>query len=284
MNLQFYETMDDKSKEYMLYLIEQILPNFTNSELQIYLEDIESKPTTGTKNKSTKKSKTKSKGFVKIGDDVDKKADLSKLNVEQLKILFQIFISREINDKKAVKWRFYQNLKYTSEINVESVKVNKDPNKFIDFVIETSQNEVILASCHDLLDLNNYNKVIAEVIAYAKKENLLPDQVIFATCKSFRNIPLDTPIKIISKEVLPTLMIEWADEKRLFKREDLLIVNDSELKLAGFNFISTDDLLNFVYKHTNGGQISIFKQIDFYTEVSEDDPEVELIWKGIMIK
>ena len=283
MNLQFYETMDDKSKEYMLYLIEQILPNFTKSELQIYLGDIESKPTTGTKNKN-KKSKTTSKGFVKIGADIDKKADLSKLNLEQLKILFQIFISRELNDKKAVKWRFYQNLKYSSEIKVESVKVNQDPNKFIDFIIETSQNEVILASCHDILELNNYNKVIAEVIAYAKKENLLPDQVIFATCKSFRNVPLDTPIKIISKEVLPTLMIEWADENRLFKREDLLIVNDSELKLAGFNFISTDDLLNFVYKHTNGGQISIFRQLDFYTEVCEDDPEVELIWKGIMIK
>ncbi len=256
MNLQFYETMDDKSKEYMLYLIEQILPNFTKSELQIYLEDIKSKPTTGTKNKSTK-SKTRSKGFVKIGEDTD---------------------------KKAVKWRFYQNLKYSSEIKVESVKVNQDPNKFIDFIIETSQNEVILVSCHDILELNNYKKVIAEVITYAKKENLLPDQVIFATCKSFRNVPLDTPIKIISKEVLPTLMIEWADENRLFKREDLLIVNDSELKLAGFNFISTDDLLNFVYKNTNGGQISIFKQLDFYTEVSEDDPEVELIWKGIMIK
>jgi hypothetical protein len=283
MNLQFYETMDDKSKEYILYLIEQILPNFTKSELQIYIEDIKSKPTTGPKNKSTKSKKT-SKGFIKIGEDTDKKADLSKLNIEQLKILFQIFISRELNDKKAVKWRFYQNLKYTSEIKVESVKVNQDPNKFIDFIIETSQNEVILASCHDILELNKYNKVIAEVIAYAKKENLLPDQVIFATCKSFRNIPLDTPIKIISKEVLPTMMIELVDETRLFKREDLLIVNDSELKLAGFNFISTDDLLNFVYKHTNGGQISIFKQLDFYTEVSEDDPEVELIWKGIMIK
>jgi hypothetical protein len=54
--------------------------------------------------------------------------------------------------------------------------------------------------------------------------------------------------------------------------------------MAGFNFISTDDLLNYVYKHTNGGQISIFRQLDFFTEVSEEDPEVDLIWKGIMIK
>ena len=171
-------------------------------------------------------------------------------------------------------------------ISVELIKVNQDPSPDgnIDFIIETSENEVILASCHDILELNNYNKVVTKVINYAKKENLLPDQIIFATGKSIRNIPLDTPIKIISKEVIPTLMVEFTEENRQFKREDLLIVNDSELKLAGFNFFNTDDLLNYIFKHSKGGQISIFKQLDFYTEVSEDDPEVELIWKGIMIK
>ena len=282
MKLKYYETMDDKSKEYLLYLIEQILPHITKSELKFFLTDIESKP-----REETKKSKSKAKKvYVEIGADINQKADLSKLNLEQLKTLFLIFISRELSDKKAVKWRFYQNLKFLSEFNVESIKFNQNPSPDgdIDFIIETSENEVILASCHDILELNNYNKVITEVINYAKKENSLPDQVIFATGKSFRNIPLDTPIKIINKEVIPTLMVEWTEENRHFKREDLLIVNDSELKLAGFNFISTDDLLNYVYKHTNGGQISIFRQLDFYTEVSEDDPEVELIWKGIMIK
>lgn len=282
MKLKYYETMDDKSKEYLLYLIEQILPHITKSELQFFLTDIESKP-----REETKKSKSKTKKvYVEIGADINQKADLSKLNLEQLKTLFLIFISRELSNKKAVKWRFYQNLKFLSEFNVKSIKFNQNPSPDgdIDFIIETSENEVILASCHDILELNNYNKVITKVINYAKKENSLPDQVIFATGKSFRNIPLDTPIKIISKEIIPTLMVEWTEADRHFKREDLLIVNDAELKLAGFNFISTDDLLNYVYKHTNGGQISIFRQLDFYTDVSEDDPEVELIWKGIMIK
>jgi hypothetical protein len=284
MNLQYYETMDDKSKEYLLYLMEQILPYFTQSELTLLLTDLASKPAEQTK-KSKAKSKVK-KDYLTIGADVDKHADLSKLNLEQLKALFQIFISKELNDKKAVKWRFYQNAKYSSELNVKSVKFNQDPDPDgdIDLIIETRENEVFLTSCHDILELNNFNKVIAEVKNYAKKENLLPDKVIFATGKSFRNIPLDTPIKIISKEVIPTLMVETSEENLPFRREDLLIVNDSELKLAGFNFINTDDLLNYVYKHTNGGQISIFRQLDFYTGVNVEDPEVELIWKGIMIK
>ncbi len=286
MNLQFYETMDDKSKEYLLYLIEQILPKFTKSELQIYLDDVESKKTKKTKNTKSKSKTTTSKDYVPIGTDVDKIADLSKLNLEQLKKLFQVFISREENDKKAVKWRFYQNLKYTEDLKVESIKINinSSSDRFLDFIIETSENKVLLVSCHDILELSNYKKVLTEITNYAKQENLLPDKVIFATSKSFRNIPFDTPIKVISKEVDPTLMVEFIEENRFFKREDLLIVNDSELKVAGFNFISIDDLLNYVYKHTSGGQISIFKQLDFYTEVNEDDPEVELIWKGIMIK
>ncbi|MHA2037482.1 MAG: hypothetical protein ACW98X_13690 [Promethearchaeota archaeon] len=282
MNLQYYETLGDKSKDYLLYLIEQILPNFTISEIKFLLTDIESKPESGTKN-----GKTKAKaGYVEIGKDFDKKADLSKLNLKQLKTFFQIFISRELVSKNAVKWRFYQNLKYMSELNVTSIKYNRDPSPDgdIDFIIETSENEVILASCHDILELKTYKKVITVVTSYSKKENLLPDQVIFATGKSFRNIPLDAPIKIVSKELIPTLMVEWTEEDRYFKREDLLIVNDSELKMAGYNFISTENLLNYVFKHTKGGQISIFRQLDYYTNVSEDDPEVELIWKGIMIK
>ena len=138
MNLQYYKTMDDKSKEYLLYLIEQILPKFTKSELQIFLTDIEVKPKEETK-KSKSKTKTK-KGYVEIGADIDKKADLSKLNLEQLKTLFQIYISRELSNKKAVKWRFYQNLKYMSELTVESIKINQDPSPDgnIDFIIETS--------------------------------------------------------------------------------------------------------------------------------------------------
>ncbi|MFW9822074.1 MAG: hypothetical protein ACFFE4_04020 [Candidatus Thorarchaeota archaeon] len=281
MNLQYYETLGDKSKEYLLYLIEQIQPNFTKSELDLILADLESNT-----DEDVKKSKSRPKSFVDIGTDVDKKVDLSKLTAEQFKTLFKIFISREENSKKAVKWRFYQNLKYMSELNVKSIKYNQahDPEGTIDFIIKTANNEVYLASCHDILELSNYDKVIAEVTNYAKKENLLPDHIIFAANKSFRNIPLDSPIKIVSKELFPTLMIEYTEENRQFKREDLLIVNDSELKMAGFNFFSTDDLLNYIYKHSKGGQISIFRQLDFFTGVNDENPEVELFWKGIMIK
>jgi len=274
--------MEDKSKDYILYLIEQIFPQLTKSELSFLLRDVTLKPT-----KKEKGSKSQSgKGYVQIGNDNGKAADLSKLTIEQLKLLFQIFISKEKNNKIAIKWRFYQYLKYMLNLNINSIKINQDPNpdQLIDFIIETTDKEIILALCGELLELKNFNKAVNKINEFAKKQNVIPDRIIFATGKSFRNIPIDNPIKIINNEILPELWIEWTEENRPFNREDLLIVNDSELKLAGFNFTSTDDLLNYVFKHAEGGQISIYKQLDFFTEVSDDEPEIELIWKGLMIK
>ena len=284
MKLQYYEMMDDKSKKYLLYLIEQILPHFTMSELKMFLEDIEAEPSN---KKKTSKSKSKSnQGYVEIGKDVGKVADLSKLTEKQLKTIFQIFVSREKNDKLSLKWRFYQYLKYMLNLNLKSIKINRDPNpdRLIDFIVETEDKEVTLGLCSDVLELNKYNKACNKMNEFAKKQNLIPDRIIFATGKSFRNIPIDEPIKIINKELSPELWVEWNEENRPFNKEDLLIINDSELKLAGFNFSSTDDMLNYVFKHTKGGQISVYRQLDFFTEVNEDEPEVELIWKGIMLK
>ena len=283
MNLQFYETIQDKSKEYMSYLIDQILPKFTKGEFKYLLEDLTSK--TKQKSAGSKGSKSVSvEKFVAIGNDRGKLADLSKLDTGQRKILFQIFISRELNDKLAVKWRFYQYIKYHLGLDIKTIKINTGSQQFIDFIIETNETEKILVSCHDILELNSFKAVLNEIPEFAKKQNLSPDRIIFSAGKSFRNIPIEESIKISDTEIIPELWIEWVEENLSFDREDLLIINSSELKLAGFNFTNNEDLLNYVYQNSNGGQISIFKQSDFFTDTSNNDSEIELVWKGIMIK
>jgi hypothetical protein len=282
MKLQYYETMDDKSKEYVLYLIEQIVPQFTPNELKTFLNDVTIKPT-----KKSKSSKSNSsQKFVQLGKDAGKSADLSNLTKEQLKLFFQLFVSKEENNKLAVKWRFYQYINYMIDINLRSVKINLDSteDRILDFIIETYNSETILVLCYDVLELRDFKEAINFLNEFAKKQNLIPDRIIFATGKAFRNLPLDIPIKIVNAEIKPELWVELIEENCPFNKEDLLILNESELKVAGFNFTSTDDLLNYVFKNSNGGQISIFKQLDFFTEVSEEEPEVELIWKGIMLK
>ncbi len=280
MKLQYYEMMDDKSKKYLLYLIEQVLPQFTVSELKLFLEDFSNNLKNG------KKSSKSAKNYVEIGNDAGKLADLSNLTIEELKLMFQIYISREKNDKFSIKWRFYQYLKYMLDLDLKSVKVNQDlnPDSLIDLIVETVEKEVILILCYDVLSIDIYNKAIIKINEFAKEENLIPDRIIFAVGKSFRNIPIDIPIKIINKELIPELWIEWIEENCPFNREDLIIVNDRELKLAGFNFTNIEDMLNYIFRYSNGGQITIYRQVDFFTEVDEDEPELELIWKGIMLK
>lgn len=285
MKLQFYETLQDKSKEYINYLIEQLLPRFTSGEFKLFLEEVSNKPQKPSKGSKGSKSKSKpSDKFVIIGDDKGKSAVFSKLNESQQKLLFQIFISRELNDRMAVKWRFYQYIKYHLGLNIKSIKINMDVDQHINFIIGTEENKYIFVLCYDILELTNFKKGLEEIKTYVKTQNLIPDQIIFATNKSFRTIPIGEPYKIINSEIVPELWIELIQENLLFNKEDLLIINDSELKIAGFNFTSDDDMLNYIYQYSKGGQISIFKQSDFYTEAAEDEPEVDLIWKGIMMK
>ena len=96
MDIQYLNLLQDKSKKRLLYLVEYISPKFLKDELPMILEEIEGKA-----------SKSK-KGLVDIGKDSGATADLSKLSLEQLKLIYQTFISREINNKLAVKWRLYQ--------------------------------------------------------------------------------------------------------------------------------------------------------------------------------
>jgi len=285
MDFQYFETLLDKSDKSLFYFIEQITPIFTKGELPIFLDDIAGKAL----KKGTKSSL--STGFIEIGEDIDTVSDLSKLNSGQLKQIYQIFISKELNNKTSVKWRFYQYLKFTRGFIIESVHINRTnkQDEIIDFIIETENNEIIFIVCYTILDLENYMEIIYKVIEFAKKQKIIPDKVIIAPIKTYRNIPITEAFNIQDKSVIPELWVEWVESNKLFNGDDLIIVinndnNDDNLELAGFNFTSTQELLDYIYEYSDGGQISIFKQIGYFSENIQKNEQVELIWKGIMIK
>ena len=93
MIFQYYENLEDKTKKYMETLINEIVPQLTVGELQIYLDDIAYHPL-----KDAKKSQ-KFSGFIEIGEDFESKGDISKLKSNDLKLMYQIFISREKYDE-----------------------------------------------------------------------------------------------------------------------------------------------------------------------------------------
>ena len=278
MNFQYYETLQDKSDKYLNYLVSQIKPSFTKGELKIFLDELSSKP--------TKKKQSAGMKLKNIGDDYDTIDDLKSLKASQLKSLYQIFISREDNSNFGVKWRFYQYFKYVQGFIIENFQVNisNESNDNLDFVIEMEDGELTYVVCYDILDLNNFNSGVQAIKKYSKKTGKVPNRIIFAAYKTYRNIPLEKDLVINDLEIASEIWVEWNDEDRPFNGEDLLLVGSSELKIAGFNFTSIDDVLDYVYEYSDGGQISIFVQQNHLSEISGEEQEVELIWKGIMLK
>jgi len=274
MDVQYLNLLQDKSKKRLLYLIEYITPKFLKDELPMVLEEIEGKA-----------SKTK-KGLVEIGKDSGTIGDLSKLSLGQLKLMYQIFISREINNKIAVKWRLYQFLKYSRNININNIKVNPsgDSKQVVDLIVETEDKKIIYIACFDVLEVKNYKNALTEIIKFSKEQKKTPDRVIVATNKTYRNIPIDQHFKIDKVEITPELWVELIDDNSPFNGADVLIVDNTEVNFAGFNFTNMEDVLDYVYNNTEGGQVSIIKQPGFFSEYKSDESERQLIWKGIMLK
>ena len=274
MDVQYLNLLQDTSKKRLLYLVEYISPKFSKDELAKVMEEIEDKS-----------SKSK-KGLVELGKDSGTNADLSKLSLDQLKLMYQVFISKEINDKTAIKWRLYQFLKYNRDINVNKIQVNMtgDDKHVVDLVVETADKITIFFTCIEVLELKDYKSLLTEVIKFAKEQKLTPDRVIVAANKTYRNIPLDQPFKLDKEELTPELWIELIDDNCPFNGVDMLVVENTELNLAGFNFTNMEDILDFIYQNSEGGQVSIVKQPGFFSEYKSDESERQLIWKGIMLK
>ena len=274
MDIQYLNLLQDKSKKRLLYLVEYISPKFLKDELPMILEEIEGKA-----------SKSK-KGLVDIGKDSGATADLSKLSLEQLKLMYQTFISREINNKLAVKWRLYQFLKYNRNIDVKNIQVNisRDSKQVVDLIVETGDKKIIFFTCVEVLELKNYKSALTEIIKFSKEQKKTPDRVIVAANKTYRNIPIDQHFKIDKAEITPELWVELIDDSGPFNGADMLIVDNTELNLAGFNFTNMEDILDYIYNNSEGGQVSIVKQPGFFSEYKSDESERQLIWKGIMLK
>jgi hypothetical protein len=280
MSYQYYNTLKDKSIKFLLNLCEFLKPKLTIDELDTLLAQLK---------KISSKKKTSSKvipGYKYVGDDYDTECDLSKLDIDQLKNIYQIFISKELNDRLAVKWRFYQNLKYFPDLIINTIQLNdsNDPKRLIDLIIKTETGEIILVLCYDILDLDGFNNGIGKIQAFSKKLKMVPIRIIFAACKSYRNIPIGNPIQIEENDISPELWLEMHETTCPFNGEDLLIINDNELEVAGFNFTATQDLLDYTYEYSEGGQVSIYKQRGFFSESLQNEQNLELIWKGIMLK
>lgn len=285
MNFQYYKTLMDKSEENLFFLIEKIVPPPLKEELGLFLEDFKLGKSTTETHSSLKED------FIEIDPLSKNSADLSKLNTEQLKELYETFISREKNDKKAVKWRLFRYLRVQKDIPIKSLHVRIETNEedAVDFILETKENKYFFINCSYILEKEYYYSLIERISGFFNEADIEPKKLIFSAHKTYRDIPFQEEIKIgsINYKIEKEIWVEWTELEKPFNGEDLLIIlsNDKkDLEVAGFNFTSIETLLDYIYRYSKGGQISVYKQPGFFSTEDEENPQVELIWKGIMLK
>lgn len=270
MSIQYYNTLQDKSQKRLAYLIDYIAPKLTQFELDTLLEDFNGKG---------------KEEFLSFDKQKKDEANISKLKEDKLQLLYKVFISKELNNKIAVKWRFYQYLKYIRDFSVKSIQINKaSKDKSVDLIVETQDKNTIFISCFEVLEKKDYDALIAGIVEFSKQKKIFPDRIIIAPNKTYRNIPIDITIKIEKKDLSPELWIELVDDRRPFAGVDLLMVDNTDLNIAGFNFTNLDDLLDYIYLNIEGGQVTVVKKPGFFSEYAHDESESEIMWKGIMLK
>lgn len=283
MNFQYYETLLNNNKENLLFYVQNISPPIKQKELPVIIGEIMGK-------KKNIGLKEVIDGYVEVKNaENEKEADFSGLLKDEMVALFKTLISKEDNSVKAIKWRFFQYIKYERNIRVQTTYINIEEEKknAADFILETQDDKAIFIVCEEVLDLDLFKENIKKIKDFSQKNDIIPDRIIFAVHRTHRDIPLDIHVNVNNMEIYPELWIEWVEPEKMFNGDDLIIIQnnfDEMVEVAGFNFSRTADLLDYAYEFTIGGQISIFKQVGYYSEQLEKDEEVELIWKGIMIK
>ena len=283
MNYQYYNTLENKSEENISYLLNNISPQFHEQEIYIIKNILEEKKLSKKKLNESELLKDYMTIF-KTNED-KKRAKFSDLDSKQMEKLYKIFISKEINDKIAVKWRFYQYMKFSRELEVKSILMNYNLKEHIDFIVNASKGEMYFVSCCSTLKSEEFKMILDKMVEFSEQEDLIPDRFIIATNKTYRTIEISESLKIGDNTVKTDVWVEWFDVEKNFNGDDLLIVNDKDyMTVAGFNFTQMQDFLDYVYSYSNGGQIALYRQPGFFSENGHNKNKLELIWKGIMLK
>ncbi|HME55387.1 MAG TPA: hypothetical protein VKM55_24475 [Candidatus Lokiarchaeia archaeon] len=280
MKFKQFDMLADKSGSFLGNLIEHIEPALTNNEIGLITNDLSSTPAipkTGVK-------PCKINGFVELDiatDDNNMHYDAIKSKDQE--ILFKVLVSKEDRRNLAVKWRFYQYLKISRDFSVQSILMHSTDriDDDVQFILISNDETVIFVLCFDALDDSRYDASHERIQAIVEK-GMIPDRILFVTGWSYRSISLEKPIITENKSIFPELWVEWNDDEPVFDGDDLLVVNDDEMFVAGYNFTNMDEVLEYVYNRMPNGRTLLYKEQGYFSGI--ENPQKEMIWKGIIIK
>jgi hypothetical protein len=203
---------------------------------------------------------------------IDQNIELAQVPKNLEKLLSQVYISKKLKNRAAIKARYHQYLELNKidhpfNITASDVQIGK---LNIDLIMEDDKTgEVAWVFISEYLDkkqilnIKNQITIIFEnpdefTGSDEKIKELLDLDFIYLVCgKMDRKVINDLgALEIPSEKVPVSCFLEYLDPNRPFDDDETIIVDD--LKLSGFNFGSIDDILSIIKEKKGKGKYTIY--------------------------
>ena len=231
------------------YSLEDVYPQISMDNVKEFLEDYQK--------------------FDKV--DIKKHKSLDDLPDEIQRLLKQVYITKNLKSKEAIKARFSRYMQSNKFFNnreiLEKGKGNEELN--IDMIFKNSQSGISEALfILDVLDknklkriekiINSYNEKINE--KKSKSDNTNSIQIVFLICGRINRTVAEDLERYQSglKDFKLKVFLEFEDSEKNFEDDDLIIVEDFEIK--GFNFGSLEEVLSLIKNEKGKGKYTIYAQ------------------------
>ncbi|MHA1729002.1 MAG: hypothetical protein ACTSWY_09745 [Promethearchaeota archaeon] len=205
---------------------------------------------------------------------------LEELSIEKKEILEKVYVTKEMNNRTAIKARFLQYMEYSShffEYNIIKTFNHTDEDKISIILRHKNLYKNIGIIFISIMNKKALNQIIknlnAEKIIDKNGKNVQISGLFLVCNKLERTFAKNLEyIELESHRIDLSFFIEFLDTNRPFENDDFLIIDD--LKLNGFNFGALDDVLSVIKKVKGKGKYIVWKE--------DHSGKRKNIWEGII--
>lgn len=211
----------------------------------------------------------------------------SKFNVEEFtadikNILEDVYVNKNLKCRAAIRARFMQYMEFSShfldyrpikkiqsanEFEITNLLWNRKLDKTIGvFIVSVMNKKELNQIIKNLNDSQLFDDNGAKI--YLDEIYLVCGRLERTFAKNLDYIELD------SHQMKLSFIVEYLDTNRPFEDDDILIINDDDFRVQGFNFGSLEDVLSVIKKNMGKGKYIVWKE--------EHTGKRKQIWEGII--
>ncbi len=205
---------------------------------------------------------------------------LNELPPELSKLLEEVYVTKELKERTAIKARFKQYIEISSNFMdyalIESFD-NTDEHSVCYIYQHKKTKKNLAIYIVEVMDKQTLNQIIKNLndgqIKKLIGKNILFDELFLVCGRLERTFAKNLEyIELESHKMVLSFFIEFLDTNRPFEDDDLLIIDD--FIFYGFNFGSLEDILSVIMSKKGKGKYIVWKE--------EHTGKKKNIWEGII--